>query len=153
MLGTGSVYPVVVRRQFFETFQTANTSLSGKENTVVKLLGSIGFLSGLLVATLAVGQEDSGLKHLVVPVFNDGHTVTLTAQRIEKGIPYPSVIKLAGSVEIKSQACLPVGKEGRLICDGYTIVRADEAEFHEDTGQIEAHGNVSITPLQHEKKK
>ena len=30
------------------------------------------------------------------------------------------------------------------------VVTADEAEFHEDTGQIEARGNVSVTPLRHE---
>jgi hypothetical protein len=33
------------------------------------------------------------------------------------------------------------------------IVRADEAEFDERTGEIRPHGNVVITPLYHEKKK
>jgi hypothetical protein len=30
------------------------------------------------------------------------------------------------------------------------ILRAEEAILHEDTGEIEAHGNVSVTPLYHE---
>jgi hypothetical protein len=29
------------------------------------------------------------------------------------------------------------------------ILRAEEATFHEDTGRIEAHGAVTVIPLQH----
>ena len=56
-----------------------------------------------------------------------------------------------GDVEIKTPVCLPVGRHGRTVCDGSMIVRADAAVLHEDTGEIEAHGNVVITPLRHEK--
>jgi hypothetical protein len=32
-----------------------------------------------------------------------------------------------------------------LNCDGYVVLRADTADFHEGTGQIEARGNVTVT--------
>jgi hypothetical protein len=101
--------------------------------------------------TLASGQPASEPKHLTVPPLNGNRSVALTAASIERGVTYPSEITLMGNVEIKTPVCLPIGKQGKLTCDGEMIVRADEAEFHEDTGRIEAHGNVSVIPLQHEK--
>jgi hypothetical protein len=46
-----------------------------------------------------------------------------------------------------------VGKKHAPVCDGYMMLRAEAAEFHEDPGQIEAHGNVSVTPLEHKGKR
>lgn len=88
--------------------------------------------------------------HLVVALAA-GPRVSLTANSMERDGDYPSTIRMTGSVEIKSQVCLPVGADGKLICDGYMILRAESATFHEATGQIEASGSVSITPLQHER--
>jgi lipopolysaccharide assembly outer membrane protein LptD (OstA) len=59
------------------------------------------------------------------------------------------VVRLNGNVRIESEVCLPVGKDRAVVCDGYTIVTADSAVYHEDTGQLEAHGAVSISPLLH----
>lgn len=87
--------------------------------------------------------------HLVVALVA-GPRVSLTANSMERDGDYPSTIRMTGAVEIKSQVCLPVGADGKLICDGYTIVRAEAATFHEATGRIEAVGSVSITPLRHE---
>jgi hypothetical protein len=119
----------------------------------VKLLIAAGMICcPLTLPPPASGQDDQAveLKHLTVAPQNGNRTVALAALTIERGAHYPSVVKLKGNVEIKTPVCLPVGKESELICDGQMIVRADEAEFHEDTGQIEAHGNVSVTPLVHE---
>ena len=119
----------------------------------MKALILAGVMSCPLTLLLpALGQDDKAVeqKHLKVPPLNGGRTVALTALSIERGAHYPSVIKLQGNVEIKTPVCLRVGKKSELVCDGDMIVRADEAEFHEDTGQIEAHGNVSVTPLIHE---
>ncbi len=87
--------------------------------------------------------------HLTVPPLHGSRVVELSALNIERGNVYPSVIQLRGNVEIKTPVCLPVGKRQAMICDGEMILRADEAEFHEESGQIEAHGNVSVTPLRH----
>ena len=51
--------------------------------------------------------------------------------------------------KIKSPVCFRLGKRGELQCDGAMILRAEEATFHEDTGRIEAHGAVTVIPLQH----
>jgi len=120
----------------------------------VKRLVSIGILACSLITTLAEGQDmASDSKHLTVVPLTAHRPVVLTANTIERGISYPSVVILKGDVEIKTPVCLPVGKKGKMICDGEMIVRADEAEFHEDTGKVEAHGNVAVTPLRHEPKK
>jgi hypothetical protein len=99
-----------------------------------------------------MGQNTpSEQKHIVVPS-NGSHGVRLSAISIERGVNY-TVVTLKGNVEIKTPVCLPVGKKGAPICDGEMIVRADEATFHEVTAEIEAHGNVVVTPIRHEPKK
>jgi lipopolysaccharide assembly outer membrane protein LptD (OstA) len=32
-----------------------------------------------------------------------------------------------------------------LACAGYVVVRADQADLHEDSGEVEATGNVRVT--------
>lgn len=109
-------------------------------------------VSALAFLTLAMGQESvSELKHVIIPQPNGGRGVYLAALNVERGVAYPTVVKLSGNVEIKTPVCMPASKKGaNLVCDGYMIVRTDEALFHEDTGQIEAHGNVTVTPIQHQ---
>src|SRR5262245_17508473 len=97
----------------------------------------------------AIGQAE--LKHATAAPANGSRAVSLAALSIERGAKYPSVINLKGNVEIIAPVCLPVGKNSALICDGDMIVHADEAEFHEDTSEIQAHGNVQIIPLRHRK--
>jgi hypothetical protein len=112
---------------------------------VVTLAGSVAII---------MGQEtNSEQKHLMVPTLNGGiKTVRLSARSVERGVPYPSVVELKGNVEIQTPVCLPVGEGRKLICDGNMVVHADEAKFHEDTGEIEATGAVTVTPLRHETK-
>ena len=64
---------------------------------------------------------------------------------IEIGLPYPSVIHLKGSVEIRTPVCVVTGPGNAWTCNGSVVLRADEADLHEDTGQIEASGNVKVT--------
>ena len=105
------------------------------------------------VAMICSLAECQDLKYLIVPTANGNRAVSISALNVERGVEYPSVIRLSGNVEIKTPVCLPVGEDRAFVCDGYMILRADEATFHEDTGAIEAHGNVSVTPLAHEHKK
>jgi hypothetical protein len=113
----------------------------------MKLVVLAGLISTLL--PLAIGQDNAERKHLTVPPLNGGRAVALSALSIERGVSYPSVVKLKGNVEIKTPVCLPVGENGAMVCDGEMIVRADTAEFDESTGEIQAHGNVTVTPLRH----
>jgi hypothetical protein len=91
-------------------------------------------------------------KHMTAAPLNGNRPVALTARSIERGVKYPSIVELKGNVEIKTPVCLPIGNQGKLICDGEMIVRADEVRFHEDTGEIEANGHVIVTPLRHKPK-
>jgi lipopolysaccharide assembly outer membrane protein LptD (OstA) len=107
-------------------------------------------LAALAVCTLALTAQDNPagqLKHLYVPTSTSVRPVSVAAKEIEKGLPSPSVIHLKGSVEIKTPVCLLTnpGNRQTWVCDGSVVLRADEADFHEETGQIEARGNVKIT--------
>jgi len=104
-------------------------------------------LIALLAAALVTGQEQ---KQFTTAPLNGGREVRMTANEIARIGEYPSAIHLKGGVEIRTPACLPVGKNGKLICDGVMILRADEATYHEDSGQIEAQGSVTVVPLYHE---
>ena len=86
-------------------------------------------------------------KHLIAFVVN-GWANKLSATSIERGAEYPTIIYLKGNVEVQAPVC-PLGPNAPRACDNYMILHADSAEFHEDTGQIEAHGNVSVVPLRH----
>jgi lipopolysaccharide assembly outer membrane protein LptD (OstA) len=101
----------------------------------------------------AQDSSPSGLKHLILfPQVPDmgPRGVEVETREIVRGAEYPSVVQLTGDVRIKSQVCLPIGKKRAAVCAGYTILRADSAEYHEATGELVAHGNVSISPLLHE---
>src|SRR5690242_16402166 len=70
--------------------------------------------------------------------------VRLAALSIQRGAEYPSLVELKGGVEIRTQVCIMRGntasKKGTVVCDGETILRADEAIFHEDTGTVRPKG-------------
>jgi lipopolysaccharide assembly outer membrane protein LptD (OstA) len=101
----------------------------------------------LIFAALMSGKD----KHMLVAPIEGGPSPTMTASEIERTpVRYPSTIHLKGSVEVNIPVCIPAGENGKRTCDGQMIVRADEATYHEDTGEIEATGSVHITPLCHE---
>ena len=102
--------------------------------------------------TLAIGQVNPPeMKHIIIPQPNSaGRDVSLAALQIERGVEYPTVVRLSGNVEIKTPVCIPGRKKGdNMLCDGDMVLHADRAEFHEDTGQIDAHGDVTVTPMKH----
>ena len=113
---------------------------------------SLRYAVGIVWALAALAQQtsDTELKHITASPASGERTVTLSAREIERGPHYPSVIRLREKVEIKTPICMTVDSEGE-VCDGYMILRADEATYHEDTGKIEASGNVSVLPHEHVK--
>jgi lipopolysaccharide assembly outer membrane protein LptD (OstA) len=54
--------------------------------------------------------------------------------------PHASIIYLRGNVVIKTDCSIPL-QGASPVC---LVLRADEAEYHEDTGQIEAIGAVRL---------
>jgi len=84
------------------------------------------------VACLALSQTIPGLdqKHILASG-GSWVNVNLAASHIERGASYPSVIHLKGNVEIKMK--------------GLKLF-ADEADFNENDGKIEARGVVRVIP-------
>ena len=106
------------------------------------------FLAAIAVCTLGLSAQDypSGqLKRLSVPTTNNVSPMSVAALGIEREGDYPALIHLKGSVEIKTPVCTKEGAGNVLHCDGYVVVRADQADLQEDSGQIEARGNVRVT--------
>ena len=98
----------------------------------------------------AAGQQND-VKHVIIPTPDRARPVQLSALNVERGAEYPSVVELKGNVEIRMPVCVHTEKPGSkrmvLACNGETVLRADEASYHEDTGQVEARGNVTVTPV------
>jgi lipopolysaccharide assembly outer membrane protein LptD (OstA) len=73
-------------------------------------------------------------------------TASLSADSMQRDIShaaYNPVIQLSGNVEITTKAVLQ--QKGKLQALVFMVVRADEADYHEDTGEIEARGSVRIS--------
>ena len=97
------------------------------------------------VALLAQTDPAREIKHLWVPTSTSVRPASVSAAEVEREGNYPAVIHLKGSVEIKTPVCVAGGPQDSQICDGYVVLHADAADFHEDSGQIEARGNVTVT--------
>jgi lipopolysaccharide assembly outer membrane protein LptD (OstA) len=106
------------------------------------------FLAAFAACTLTLAAQNypSGqLKRLSVPTQTNVQPVSVAALDIEREGLYPAVIHLKGSVEIRTPVCLNTGPNNTQSCAGYFVLRADQADFHEDSGQTEARGNVTVT--------
>lgn len=106
-------------------------------------------IAGALAAcslTLIAQEYPAGqLKHLSVPTTTNGKPLAVAALEVERGFPYPSVIHLKGAVEIRTPVCVLTGAGTALSCAGYLVLRADEADLREQTGEVEARGHVTLT--------
>jgi hypothetical protein len=85
------------------------------------------------------------LKHISVPIASSAQPLAVAAMEIDRELQYPSVIHLKGAVEIKMPICVVTGPGTAQDCAGEIIFHADEANLHEDTGQIEAKGGARIS--------
>jgi len=100
----------------------------------MKLIVSASALSLIIIGlSTAVGQDrgDELKRAILVSQKFDRGPVRVAALNIEKGVPYPSVAHLKGNVEIRA--------------NGF-ILRAEQADYDEVSGEIRASGNVSVTP-------
>src|SRR5882672_1779808 len=84
----------------------------------------------------AVGQENKLSLMATGPL----GSIALQADSIQRRPSYPSVIQLKGNVEIKTKTVVQHSPVRLMIM----VVRADEADYHEDPSQTNAVGNVRI---------
>ncbi len=81
--------------------------------------------------------------------------ISFTADSIERrdpeptgAAPYASVIRLKGNVVIRTccvQKGIGLGKRPKIEPKQLMIMHADEADYRQDTGEIEARGKVLVT--------
>ena len=105
---------------------------------------ALGAFAACALSLTALEYPDQP-KYLSIPTQTSVRPISLTARRIERGLQYPSIIYLKGEIEIRTPICVRVGPDHAQYCDGYVVLRADEADFHEDSGQVEARGQVTVT--------
>jgi hypothetical protein len=109
---------------------------------VYAVVGTI-ILHATIVASWAIGQDSKpGPFHQMIG------GVSLTASSMQRDISrasYTPVIQLKGSVEIIKPLCVPAGRNGALVCEEEMVLRADEAEYHEDSGEIIPAGHVRVS--------
>ena len=98
---------------------------------------------GLRVAVCALAvcfvAAAADQKHLRIST-SDHVVVDMAANSMETdSSPSTTIVHLKGSVEIRMRWAY--GSPERM------VMHADAADFHEDTGQVEARGNVTMTPV------
>ncbi len=103
----------------------------------MKLLIVAGVVAHLTVGLPQAVCQDQAAERLSLAVGRS----SLQADSIERGVRYPSVIQLRGNVQITSRTVVSHSPLTLMIM----VVRADEADYHEDSGEIEARGSVQIT--------
>jgi lipopolysaccharide assembly outer membrane protein LptD (OstA) len=91
-------------------------------------------VGGLIAQLIGVAQNIATAERLNLKI----GAATIQADSIERPVRFPSTIRLKGNVQITTK--IGVGdKPARLMI---MMLRADEADYHEDTGEIEARGSV-----------
>jgi hypothetical protein len=105
-------------------------------------------LAAIAVCTLSLAAQDypaGQIKRLSVPTTTNPSPLSVAALEIEREGEYPAILHLKGRVEIKTPVCVNTGPGNAMHCAGYIVLHADAADFHEDSGQTEARGNVTVT--------
>jgi lipopolysaccharide assembly outer membrane protein LptD (OstA) len=101
----------------------------------IRVFTSVAGLLGVVLIQYSSpvhAQSRAELKHVrVTPVRGIRGGATIAGLSIERGAKYPSVVHARGNVEIRT--------------NGY-VLNADAADYNEDTGVVEAHGDVRVKP-------
>ena len=78
-----------------------------------------------------------------------GNRVVLTAYSMQRDLSSrasESVMHLSGKVEARMITCVPGRPGGGHLCGTSMVLRANEVDYNEKTGEIAARGDVRITP-------
>ena len=98
------------------------------------------------IITLAAQDRSAAqVKHISVPIANSAQPLLVAAMEVDRTVQYPSIVHLKGAVEIRMPVCVVTQPGTVQHCSGEIVFHADEADLHEDTGQIEARGGATIT--------
>src|SRR5580658_9377198 len=100
-------------------------------------------LIAMIAMPWAIGQENKP-----EPLHWNLDRVHVTALSIQRDAsasnnPHLPAVYFKGNVEIRREFCVPAG--GKTVCNEGMVLRADEAEYRPDTGEITPTGNVRVT--------
>ncbi len=91
------------------------------------------------IAALSALASAADQKHMRIST-SDHVVVDLAANSMEtESSASATIVHLKGSVEIRMRWA--DASPERM------VMHADAADFHEDTGEVDAHGNVTVTPV------
>jgi lipopolysaccharide assembly outer membrane protein LptD (OstA) len=122
----------------------------------MKLLMTVAIAYQFAVAPHAICQDNRSQPerlHLTRPFPQSSPgRVELTASNIQRDLSSKereSIIHLRGNVEVRMVTCGPAGRDDAMACDkGSMVLHADEVDYNEKTGEINARGDVRVTPYQ-----
>jgi len=88
--------------------------------------------------------------HFVISIpGTGGGRVSLTASAMQRDLSSKSsepIMQLKGNVEVRLVTCAPSGTGKAVACEGAMVMHAEEVDYNEKTGEIDARGDVRITP-------
>jgi lipopolysaccharide assembly outer membrane protein LptD (OstA) len=98
----------------------------------------------------AISQENKTQPerlHLMRPFPESGTgRVELAASNAQRDLSR-EVLQLRGNVEVRMITCGPADHDEVMVCDkGSMVLHADEVDYNEKTGEIDARGDVCIAP-------
>lgn len=100
-------------------------------------------------ATCQDNRAEPGQIHVTRPIPGGrGSRVVLSASTIQRDLTNKSsepILHLRGNVELKMITCAR-SPQGAVACDGAMVLHADSVDYNEQTGSIDAQGNVHIAP-------
>jgi lipopolysaccharide assembly outer membrane protein LptD (OstA) len=98
------------------------------------------FLIGVSSLVILFTIPQKAIPQNTAPLHLKVGAMDMQALSIERMVKFPAIVHLKGSVEIATK----VGVSDAPVSLMIMVVRADEADYHEDTGEIEARGNVQM---------
>ena len=98
------------------------------------------FLIGVSSLVILFTIPQKAIPKNAAPVRLKVGAMDMQALSIERTAHFPGIVQLKGSVEIATKVSVNDAPVRLMIM----VVRADEADYHEDTGEIEARGNVQM---------
>ena len=94
------------------------------------------FLIGVSSLVILFTIPQKAIPQNTAPLHLKVGAMDMQALSIERMVKFPAIVHLKGSVEIATK----VGVSDAPVSLMIMVVRADEADYHEDTGEIEARG-------------
>ncbi len=112
-------------------------------------LGAAAALQIFIFSPQATCQDKAQPERLHLTISVPPQHFYMSASSIERDLSTPataSILELKGNVEIRVVTCVSADQGNTHTCQSALVLNADEAEYHEKTGEIVPRGNVHVSP-------